>query len=323
MVLLESIFQEPRRPVVWGVSVCIFLLFVVLVARTFSPPASLSSSLAPVETLQHHIRAMSGFPPPAGVTPELRGFALAWNSLRGYLLLKSEKKKKKGLHYQLPGGHADFPHDAAIAARRFSEHKYSSQGGGLVPSVHSTGLHPNSSPSSTHTKNHDQPPAPSPSDIARVAVARELYEETGIDVRENLDSLLPLDVAGIGPYNGRYFFFLNLTEEMLKNAPQALAEKDREESITTRTGLHKQGRGRKILPPEPNRDGSVDPSVKLAIGLNEHTGYRFEKDESEAAKMVFRHSGGNSSKALNAFRSFVRVKAPLSPFEVALSLGKK
>ncbi|CBZ51954.1 putative NUDIX hydrolase domain-containing protein [Neospora caninum Liverpool] len=224
----------------------------------------------------------------------IRGFAIAWRAEGGFLLLRSEKKSK-GLHYQLPGGHAEFPGDASRAAQ-FLQSEASSRAFFL------------SAPSSAEAAGEQRKKHVDEEEVARAACARELFEETGIDVGEDLGSLVPLAPAGVGPYNNRFFFFLHLTDKLLADAPRALQSDDAEKQTAN-------GNTRALLYPE-NRDGHSPPlDVQLAVGLDEHTGFRFVDSAEEAAELVVKHAGGRSTKALKAFQKLLNKHAPLSPLE--------
>ncbi len=46
-------------------------------------------------------------------------------------------------------------------------------------------------------------------EACRVAAARELYEETGLDLRNCLNRLVPVDIQGLGPEGNRLIFTQN------------------------------------------------------------------------------------------------------------------
>lgn len=158
---------------------------------------------------------------------EHRAFALARHNKHGMLLLRAEKKKK-GVHFQLSGGHVDSPEIARL---------------GLEAAM-------------------------------LVAVSREIFEETGIDVRQNLSRLhrlkFPPQVElAIGT---RAFFSLELTDA---------------------DSLGSNGNATPL---------SGEPGFTLRLS-DEHTGFRFERSLDEAAKAVELHSGGKCSVAVRALAS--------------------
>jgi len=85
---------------------------------------------------------------------DYRGFAFVVHDTHGLLLLQCSRKKKKPVHYQIPGGHVDEPE--FIGAAKL-----------------------------TNDRNAQLELA------GKVGAARELFEETGIDIRSSLDRLEP------------------------------------------------------------------------------------------------------------------------------------
>jgi 8-oxo-dGTP pyrophosphatase MutT (NUDIX family) len=157
---------------------------------------------------------------------ELRGFVAARHRQHGFLLLQASKRKK-GIHYQLPGGRVD---ESEVTAHGLEEG-------------------------------------------CRVAAARELFEETGIDVRSQLDRLRPLELCaspheGLEKFHGRMYFELEISEADSSSA-----------------------------------DGSLPPLTSEDFRLllsSEHRAWIFEKDLEKAALAVEHHSGGYNSAALRA-----------------------
>ena len=155
---------------------------------------------------------------------DLRGFIAVRHRQHGILLLQASKKKK-GLHYQLPGGRVD----------------------------------------ESELRTHG------PEEGCRIAAARELFEETGIDVRSQLDRLRPLELSAsplerLEKFHGRMYFELEISE-----ADSSFAEGS--------------------LPPLTSED------FRLRLS-SEHVAWIFEKDIEKAALSVEHHSGGYNSAAL-------------------------
>ena len=120
-------------------------------------------------------------------TQDYRGFLLLRHEEHGLLLLHCTRKKNKPPHWQLPGGHIDEPEFLAAAA----------------------------APSGGDDRNGQLLRA------ARSGAARELFEETGIDVRAQLSRLEPADLHRSSEkkpdrlpneYKHRLFFFLTVTD---------------------------------------------------------------------------------------------------------------
>lgn len=139
-----------------------------------------------------------------------RAFIIAKHSVYGFFLLKAFKRKK-GEHYQLPGGHVD-----------------------------------------------EDDPSPA------FAAARELFEETGIDIRNNLSRLsLAVFKDGTTVLKRRMFFLLTLENS------------DMVGQCKPESGEH------------------------FTIALSsEHIGYTFTQSAKTAADMVVLHSGSWCTKAI-------------------------
>ena len=88
------------------------------------------------------------------IKDDYRAFIFATHPLYGILLLHCTRKKKKGSHFQAPGGHID-KEDFAVAVSNASGD--SSQGPAILMQA------------------------------CKIGAGRELYEETGVDIRSELD----------------------------------------------------------------------------------------------------------------------------------------
>ncbi len=109
-----------------------------------------------------------------------------------------------------------------------------------------------------------------PDDGCRIAAARELFEETGIDVRQQLHRLRLYDVCKAPPYmdtlNQRMYYELEVTESDVAQS-----------------------------------NDRVRPITMEDFGLclsREHRAWMFEKDVEKAAVAVALHSSGYSANAL-------------------------
>ena len=147
------------------------------------------------------------FTQPSGVTgpsssswsTDYRAFCLCWHQQHGMLLLHCTRKKSKPSHYQLPGGHVD-DFEFHIAEKAFPS---SNEGKGGWSSSQQT------------------------YQAARMACARELYEETGMDLtKSQLERFLPLQVQTstlsdtgkdskvlINEHKKRVFFILQVNDD--------------------------------------------------------------------------------------------------------------
>jgi len=192
---------------------------------------------------------------------DLRAFLFAIHPVHGMLLLHCTRKRKKGPHFQLPGGHVDDFEFVAAAAQKSPFSK--------------------AEPATITTQQRQE-------DILLLActmgAARELYEETGIDLtsqlgrfepaqlRRNTDKMTDFELCSL---EGRCYFHLTLKDsDFLKN-------KESDHS------------GVRLKSPL-NENGS-DLKLKLS---QEHSGFRFDPDLNECAKSLKYHSGGKGSKAL-------------------------
>lgn len=116
---------------------------------------------------------------------DYRAFCLLLHSQNGALLLYCTRKKKKPPHYQLPGGHVDE-----------AEFKQVSQNAGRFI---------------TQEQLYQS---------ARLGCVREIYEETGIDLRSQLDRLRPMVLYNkfergrlINEFKHRLFFVCEVQDD--------------------------------------------------------------------------------------------------------------
>eukprot|EP00918_Siedleckia_nematoides_P051953 GHVU01113635.1.p1 GENE.GHVU01113635.1~~GHVU01113635.1.p1 ORF type:complete len:199 (+),score=24.70 GHVU01113635.1:2283-2879(+) len=147
----------------------------------------------------------------------------------GLVMLKAHKEKK-GLHFQVPGGHVSVGELAAHSLE----------------------------------------------DACKIACARELFEETGIDMRGALDRLISLRKFGTDTAT-RHFFLLSINDHdsiMMNHPDWNPAASD----------------GRDPAPPETGENFFIRLS-------SEHVGYMFSRDSRLAAEELKLHSGGKVSEA--------------------------
>jgi 8-oxo-dGTP pyrophosphatase MutT (NUDIX family) len=180
---------------------------------------------------------------------DYRGFIFCVHEQHGLMLLHCTRKRKKGPHYQLPGGHVDEPEFLAAAQASHDPHAQ------LMIA-------------------------------AQLGAARELYEETGLDVRDKVYRMEPaaLRNAITTNKNGKFvltcelkkrlYFFLPITDDDFIS-PDSVDETVKLTGPMTEEGIHLR--------------------LKLSV---EHSGFMFEKDPEKSAMLLEQHSGGNGSKAL-------------------------
>mmetsp|Transcript_2427 Transcript_2427/g.4518 ORF Transcript_2427/g.4518 Transcript_2427/m.4518 type:complete len:306 (-) Transcript_2427:216-1133(-) len=190
---------------------------------------------------------------------DYRGFVFVIHNSHGMLLLHCTRKPKKGPHYQLPGGHVDdFEFEAA--AKQY----YDKEEG-----------HENISSSSSSTVVTSNKIL---LDAARMGAARELFEETGIDVREQLNRLEPVRLykdsddttSLVNMLQNKLYFFLNVTNDDFL--------------LTGEDGLT-----------YPQGENGKDLALRIS---HEHSGFIFENDPLESIEKLFKHSSGTGARAL-------------------------
>mmetsp|Transcript_12863 Transcript_12863/g.24434 ORF Transcript_12863/g.24434 Transcript_12863/m.24434 type:complete len:230 (-) Transcript_12863:33-722(-) len=173
---------------------------------------------------------------------DYRGFIFLVHEEFGLLLLHCTRKKSKPPHWQLPGGHID--EDEFILAAKQSNDADEQL---LL--------------------------------AAKAGAARELFEETGIDMQCQLDRLRPAQLKTDGNskpssfslpnlYKSRLFFFLPVTDR----------------------DFPKEGGNTSPM-------GTIGKHLKLKMSV-EHSGFIFQAEPMEAASMLQHHSGGKCSEAL-------------------------
>mmetsp|Transcript_19319 Transcript_19319/g.23194 ORF Transcript_19319/g.23194 Transcript_19319/m.23194 type:complete len:207 (+) Transcript_19319:128-748(+) len=177
-------------------------------------------------------------------TTDYRGFAFVRHVTHGLLLLHCTRKPQKGHHFQLPGGHIDEAEFLLAAqSRNFCEESQL---------LHAT----------------------------RAGTARELYEETGMDVRDTPERLEPLILRSIEECNDKHKYPFAMKSKMFFRLNV------NDEDFITQSG------GGLVGPM-----GSDGTHLRLRLSV-EHSGYKFEKDLEKASDMLEKHSGGAGSKAL-------------------------
>jgi 8-oxo-dGTP pyrophosphatase MutT (NUDIX family) len=193
-----------------------------------------------------------------------RAFIIPIHPDHGVLLL-SCTRKKKGFHHQAPGGRID-DQDYTDAQLAYPEAT-------LEGSIDSN----------TYL----------PLLASRNAASRELFEETGIDIRspDKRHRLIPLkllykDAAEeeviVLEHNGRWFFSLRLKAEDFPIPPPQ---------------VDKQQEGEGALTKATQNDASEPLNLCLQLS-EEHSGFTFEKDLLKASQMMKLHSKGQVSEAL-------------------------
>jgi 8-oxo-dGTP pyrophosphatase MutT (NUDIX family) len=191
---------------------------------------------------------------------DYRAFLFAQHPVHGLLLLYCSRKKKKSPHFQAPGGHVDNA-DFHIASGRIKSGKRD---------INTSSSHPLLVLA------------------CKIGAARELYEETGIDLRNSLNRLQPIPLRDADSNNvnekdddltcrfkHRLFFKICLTDA----------------DFVTEGFDSKMGLGL-------SQSMNTDPP-KLMIKLShEHQGFIFEPNPMKAVDLLIQHSGGKVSTAL-------------------------
>mmetsp|Transcript_34205 Transcript_34205/g.50285 ORF Transcript_34205/g.50285 Transcript_34205/m.50285 type:complete len:211 (+) Transcript_34205:128-760(+) len=177
---------------------------------------------------------------------DYRAFIFVTHQQHGLLLLHCTRKKKKGPHFQLPGGHID--EFEFVACEKYGKNEQQ-----LLFAL-------------------------------RMAAARELYEETGIDVREDLERLQPAPLRSTKQENGGSTL---LKCEHRKRVFFTLSVDDGDFFIRTH-GKNSNGLASPIC------NSAYHLKLKLS---HEHQGFTFETDLRKSSEMVMKHSGGSCTEA--------------------------
>jgi len=186
---------------------------------------------------------------------EYRAFCLLIHKKEGAVLLHCTKKRRKPPHYQLPGGNVD-GYEFKQVTKSFSSWVTQEQ---LYLAT-------------------------------RIGCAREVYEETGMDFRSQLDRFLPMVLYSnnmeeiynksklINEYKSRIFFVCDVF--------------DNDFPCASRNGLSRFSTIR--YPSVPN-NYTCDLLLQLS---EEHSGFRFFKESLEISRSLNFHSGGKVTKAV-------------------------
>jgi 8-oxo-dGTP pyrophosphatase MutT (NUDIX family) len=131
---------------------------------------------------------------------------------------------------------------------------------------------------------------------SKLGAARELFEETGIDVRSELDRLLPpflhpqTNEAMPNESDHRIYYFLIVTDDDFPKIQ--LAPPSAPLTAPMRPDGN-SGQQRRLL----EVDDSPTRHVRLRLS-HEHSGFTFQVDTAQAAIDIQYHSGGKNSVAL-------------------------
>lgn len=138
----------------------------------------------------------------------------------------------------------------------------------------------------------------------RIAAARELYEETGMDFRDRLYRLSLVEMQTLGAdamklhQTGRRYFKLDISNS---------------DSVDDLACDFHSNHG---------NNGTVRLATPLSMEdfrlrlSSEHTGFRFEKNYSKAAQLISLHSGGTSSLAVMVIRQGTGAEADATRSEI-------
>mmetsp|Transcript_2226 Transcript_2226/g.4795 ORF Transcript_2226/g.4795 Transcript_2226/m.4795 type:complete len:294 (+) Transcript_2226:36-917(+) len=232
-----------KRSTAFFASIAITIITFFIIRSHLVYPSQLSSSAYPVTPGIIYQQSSSGPIMVARfedyIKEDYRAFIFALHQTHGMLLLYCSRKKKKSPHFQAPGGHVD-REDFQDAISRTSESSHEG------PALLMLGC--------------------------KIGVARELYEETGLDIRSALDRIQPVrlrensDESLFCEFKKRLFFKLCVEDSDFV------------------------GTGTQSMNPNP-------PSLKLKLS-HEHQGFVFEPDATKSADLLVQHSGGKVSKAL-------------------------
>ncbi|KAL7526151.1 hypothetical protein ACHAWF_001650 [Thalassiosira exigua] len=182
------------------------------------------------------------------IKDDYRGFIFATHPVYGMLLLHCTRKKKKGPHFQAPGGHVDEVDFKDARGRNLGSSK---DGPALLMLA------------------------------CKIGAAREIFEETGIDIRSNLDRLHPVRLhensneSIFCEHKKRLFFKICLDDRDFFT-----------DGIESKVALG-------LNQPMNNKP----PPLMLKLS-DEHQGFMFEPDATKSVDLLVQHSGGKVSSAL-------------------------
>jgi 8-oxo-dGTP pyrophosphatase MutT (NUDIX family) len=152
---------------------------------------------------------------------DYRGFVFVLHQIYGLMLLHCTRKESKGPHWQTPGGHVDKNEflDAGTSYNHCVFWPISDEKVSQFSMFHHYIEHRHRAAKEENTREKQLQLA------GKAGVAREMYEETGIDVRSQLERFLPanlrvkamLDKDGTivlaNEYKHRLFYFLMVTDD--------------------------------------------------------------------------------------------------------------
>lgn len=217
---------------------------------------------------------------------DYRAFALLIHPNHGAILLHCTRKKKKPPHYQLPGGHVD-------------QEEFQKAAAAVV-----VGRNDKNDNNDNTDDTKRRPFAITQQQLylaARMACAREIYEETSIDLRNSLDRLLPMML--VQPPQSQPPSTTTLTPTSSSASANSLVNEYKH-----RIFFVAQVHDADFCPQGQSVQGSVryatlpqeTYSVNLMLQLSvEHSGFRFCNDSpQEIVDQLQWHSGGKVSQAI-------------------------
>mmetsp|Transcript_18659 Transcript_18659/g.26443 ORF Transcript_18659/g.26443 Transcript_18659/m.26443 type:complete len:535 (+) Transcript_18659:98-1702(+) len=186
---------------------------------------------------------------------DYRAFVFVIHNDFGLLLLHCTRKRKKGPHFQIPGGHVDEAEFIAAARKNL-----------IHPKMHLAYA-------------------------AKRAAARELFEETGLDFRDQLDRFEPAHLYEqpskpdflTFEHKHRIYFRINVNDN------DFFQQKTGDARLSKDYTMPLCGQGSYLF-------------LKLS---HEHSGFTFENDLKNAPSLLKQHSGGHCSEALSSYLSFL------------------
>jgi len=197
---------------------------------------------------------------------DFRAFVFAVHPNYGMLLLHCTRKPKKGHHFQLPGGHLDDSEFESAATH--------------TPPFSASSTPPSSSAATFAPREQY---AILLLLASKIGAARELYEETGINLLSQLDRFEPT------PLRRR-------TEEMAEVEFCSVKDRCYFSLVLTDNDFPKESDHPGVLLHSPLDDNGNHLKLKLS---EEHSGFRFEMNPNESIQHLKKHSNGVGSKALS------------------------
>jgi 8-oxo-dGTP pyrophosphatase MutT (NUDIX family) len=169
--------------------------------------SSTAKSSSPVDKVNGNVEVLVDYR-----NIDYRGFLFVVHDIHGLMLLRCTRKKSKGPHWQVPGGHVDEAEFLAAGTKiEF-----------FPPELVFTSFNAPISTLRTEAKEFNDRSSQL-QHACKAGAARELFEETGIDLRASLDRIIPASLrlsnevikgreVMLNELKNRLFFFVSVND---------------------------------------------------------------------------------------------------------------